>query len=67
MEFLCADYGSDDEEVRGIDSSSSGQQEHRDSPLPSSQQLAVFSKGDKVLYMNTEECTVVDKHMVNLL
>jgi len=68
MEFLRTDYGSDDDdEVRGDDGASSNYlQDPRESPFLPAQQHTVYSKDDKAMYMNTEECVVVDKHMVNL-
>ena len=59
MEFLRADYGSgseeEEEEVEEVKGNS--EQFQQDATVD-------YSKGDRVIYMNSEECIVIEKHMV---
>ena len=61
MEFLRADYGSGSEEEGEVEEVKKGNSEQFEQDP-----IVGYSKGDRVIYMNSEECIVIEKHMVLL-
>jgi hypothetical protein len=66
MELLCADYGSGSEEEVEEIKGNSEQYQQEQQQLKEHCFFVDYSKGDRVMYMNTEECIVIEKHMVAL-